>query len=81
MSAIQVAHPTRQNRRHPWATRRLRRSSTPIATIDAITHTTPSTITASFRAVGEVMNRVSMSMRPDRPACAATFRSVKTPAT
>ena len=82
MSASQVAQPTRQNRRHALGTRRaLRRSSTAIATIEAITHATPSTITASLRGVGEVMKRVSMSMRPDRPACAATFRSVKTPAT
>ena len=87
ISASQVAHPTRQNRRHALvrdgaaldvaAGGRAR----PVATIEAITHTTPSTIAASLRGVGEVMNRVSMSMRPDRPVCAATSRSVKTPAT
>ena len=88
MSASQVATPTRQNRRqastgHPAdvAAGRLRRSSTASATIDAITHATPSTITASLSGVGEVMKRVSMSMRADRPACGATFRSVNTPAT
>ena len=53
----------------------------PRATIDASTDSTPSTITASFSAVGVVMNRVSMSMRADSPGCAATFKSVKTPAT
>ena len=80
-SASQVARPTRQNRRHARATRRLRRSSTASATIDAMTHATPSTITPSLSGVGEVMKRVSMSMRADSPACAATFRSVNTPAT
>ena len=91
-SASQVARPTRQNRRHASRKRRLdsrlispperlRRYSTASATIEAITHATPSTITPSLSGVGEVMKRVSMSMRADSPACAATFRSVNTPAT
>ena len=35
---------------------------------------------ASLSAVGEVMKRVSTSMRADSPGCAATSRSVNTPA-
>ena len=60
---------------------RLRRSSTASATIDASTQMTPSTITPSFSGVGDVMNRVSTSMRADRPGWVATLRSVNTPAT
>ncbi len=41
----------------------------------------PSTMTASLSGVGLVMNRVSMSMRADKPGWAGTFRSVKMPAT
>ena len=50
------------------------RSSTASATIDASTQMTPSTITPSFSAVGVVMNRVSTSMRADRPGWAATLQ-------
>ena len=56
-------------------------SRTVSAIIEASTETTPSTITASFSFVGEVMNRVSTSMRADNPGWAATLRSVKIPAT
>ena len=42
-------------------------SSTASATIEASTAATPSTITASLSVVGEVMNRVSTSIRADRP--------------
>ncbi len=80
-SASQCQSPARQNRRHARGTRRPeRRSSTASATIEATTHKTPSAITPSFRTVGLVMNRVSTSMRADKPGCAATSRSVKTPA-
>jgi hypothetical protein len=82
MSAIQVATPTRRKRRHACGTRRPdRRSSTASATIAATTEMTPSTITASLRALGVVMNRVSTPILADRPGCAATLRSVKMPAT
>ena len=47
--------------------RRLRWSSTANATIEAITQMTPSTITPSLSAVGDVMNRVSTSTRADSP--------------
>ena len=40
--------------------------------MEARTQSTPSTITASFSGVGDVMKRVSMSMRADRPGWAAT---------
>ncbi len=77
-----VTIPTRKKRRHAPNTRLPDvLSSTASATIEATTEMTPSTITASFRAVGVVMNRVSTSMRADSPGWAATFRSVKTPAT
>ncbi len=42
---------------------------------------TPSTITARFNSVGDVMNRVSMSTRAARPSRGGTFRSVNNPAT
>ena len=72
-SASQVDGLTRQNRRQaPRARRPLVRSSTASATIDASTQMTPSTITPSFSAVGVVMNRVSTSMRAERPGWAAT---------
>ena len=82
MSVIQVTMPTRRKRRQPPRTRLPDvLSRTASATIEASTEMTPSTITASFSAVGVVMNRVSTSMRADSPGWAATFRSVKTPAT
>ena len=82
MSTSHVDGLTRQNRRHASRTRRPdRRSSTASATIDASTQMTPSTITPSFSAVGAVMNRVSTSMRAERPGWAATRRSVNTPTT
>ncbi len=74
--------PTRRKRRHAARTRRPDvLSRTARATIEAATEMTPSTIAASFSTVGVVMNRVSTSMRADRPGWAATSRSVKTPAT
>ena len=71
------------NRRHARGARRPDGlSSIASATIEASTQATPSTITASLSAVGVVMNRVSMSMRADRPGLGRrTFRSVKMPAT
>ena len=70
MSAIQVDRAPTPKEASPSAPRtRLpdRPSSTASATIEATTEMTPSTITASFRAVGVVMNRVSTSMRADKP--------------
>ena len=82
MSVIQVMTPARKNRRQPPGTRLPDRlSSSPSATIDASTETTPSAITASFSVVGDVMNRVSTSMRADNAGLAATLRSVKIPTT
>ncbi len=82
ISVIQVTTPTRRKRRQAPAIRLPEpASSTASATIDASTEATPSTITASLSAVGVVMNRVSMSIRADSPGSAATFRSVKMPAT
>ena len=82
ISAIQVATPTRQNRRHARGelAEPERRSSTANAAIEATTQATPSTMAASLSAVGDVMKRVSTSMRADSPGCAATSRSVNTPA-
>ena len=81
-STSQVAGPARSQRRHspgsrrPWA-----RSRTASATSDASTQISPSVIAASFRVVGAVMKRVSMSTRAERPGCGGTLRSVKIPAT
>ena len=81
-SASQVASPTRQNRRHAPGTRLpARRSSSASATMDASVASTPSVISTVLSAVGTVMKRVSTSMRALSPGCAATFRSVNTPAT
>ena len=46
---------------------RRRRSRIISARIEAITHATPETMTASLRAVGLVMKRVSISIRAERP--------------
>ena len=75
------ARRARTGARRPWTRRPDRRSSRASATIDAMVASTPRTISAVFRAVGEVMKRVSTSTRADRPGWAAAFRSVKTPAT
>ena len=81
-SVIQVTPPARRKRRQTPRTRLPDvLSRTARATIEAPTAMTPSTIAASFSTVGVVMNRVSTSMRADSPDWAATFRSVKTPAT
>ena len=53
--------------RHPSARRSCRGPQGPRS--KPSTETTPSTIAASFSAVGVVMNRVSTSMRADRPGC------------
>ena len=79
-SASHVDSPTR--RRRPLRRRPEARSSTASAAIDAITHSTPSTITASFRVVGDVMNRVSTSIVALSPAVSGgTSSSVNTPVT
>ncbi len=49
--------------------------------MDATVASTPSVISTVLSAVGTVMKRVSTSMRALSPGCAATFRSVNTPAT
>ena len=57
------------------------RSSTANATIETSTASPPSASTAFLISVGATMNRVSTSMRADRPGCAGTVRSVKMPPT
>lgn len=72
-SASHVATPTRVSRRQACRTvcaeRRLSHAS---ATIETITQATPSTIATSLSALGELMNRVSMSTKADRPGCGGT---------
>ena len=60
---------------------RLRRSSAAIAMTAVRTARAPTAMASCLRAVGAVMNRVSMSTRADSPGWAGTFRSVKIPPT